>query len=100
MMKQGKTLTKFGVPIVKLIAIVHTKAKWREYFLKRFFFLFKIFIFTLRTMMALIECKRSGRTGSPKIDQKVVPPTQDIAIFLHSRRRFYYFCLGKVNLMP
>ena len=34
--------------------------------------------------MALVGCKRSGRTGRPpKKHQKAVPPTQ-IALFLHS----------------
>ena len=38
--------------------------------------------------MALIGCERCGRTGPPKIDQKVALPTQEIALLLAPGRRW------------
>ena len=37
--------------------------------------------------MALIGCERCGRTGPPKIDQKVAPSVQEIALFLEKSTR-------------
>ena len=34
--------------------------------------------------MALVGCKRCGRTGPPYNISKSGPPTQEIALFLHS----------------
>ena len=47
--------------------------------------------------MALIGCERCGRTGPPKIEQKVAPPTQEIAQFLQGTlgRRFQLKKRGK-----
>ena len=42
--------------------------------------------------MALIGCEQSGRTSPPKIHQKVVPPAQEIALFLHSCTRTSMAC--------
>ena len=49
----------------------------------------------LKPVMALIGCERCGRTEPPKIDQKVGPPAQEIALFFYSSTRTSMTCQKK-----